>query len=395
MRTPCTATLILVALAPTHAITDMPAIARWAAMLSGAPGSSEFWSEGVVPPLHFERFRGGKLKPGNRTWRGACPTPANLHHPEPWASAPSCHDYWPTGMDNYACHVLSIGLGDEWSFEDAFIGRSRTTTGPYDLPIPPSRRPPTNCTVDAHDPTRGLRAQHEKHATSEVGDLAAHLRFHYSGLGVGGAGGASAAAGALAGSASAVISAGGKGGGRAGGKGGGKGKGGGASGGKGGGASGASGGKGGSASGASADTRNTYGVIDQSVLLSLDSMVSGLRGGRSPDVLKVDCEGCEWAALAHVAHSGPVGARLLERTKLLFLELHVASSMIPPTPEECVSATVLLEPPRHRTPRDDVASIHSLPYTNYMTLSLTCSLLCTHAPTRLAALVREQVCGRL
>lgn len=40
-----------------------------------------------------------------------------------------------------------------------------------------------------------------------------------------------------------------------------------------------------------------------------------------------DCEGCEWAALSHIASTAP---RLLARTRLLMLELHVATSMVRP-----------------------------------------------------------------
>ena len=69
-----------------------------------------------------------------------------------------------------------------------------------------------------------------------------------------------------------------------------------------------------------------YGALDTNRSLSLGEMVRRQRDEvgtpTAPNVLKLDCEGCEWAALADAP------ARLLERTHLLFLELHVSPTMV-------------------------------------------------------------------
>ena len=69
-----------------------------------------------------------------------------------------------------------------------------------------------------------------------------------------------------------------------------------------------------------------YGELEMNHSLSLGEMVRRQREAvgtpTAPSVLKLDCEGCEWTALA----AAP--ASLLERTQLLFLELHVSPTMV-------------------------------------------------------------------
>lgn len=60
-------------------------------------------------------------------------------------------------------------------------------------------------------------------------------------------------------------------------------------------------------------------------MLSLDELLSKYtKHVKSVSVLKIDCEGCEWQALRTVAETRP---QLLDRVRLLLLELHVSSSM--------------------------------------------------------------------
>ena len=70
---------------------------------------------------------------------------------------------------------------------------------------------------------------------------------------------------------------------------------------------------------------NTYGRAGQAgeraEMVALDTMLERWAGTtRMVDVLKIDCEGCEWEALSHVATHAPT---LLRRVRLLLLEIHV------------------------------------------------------------------------
>ena len=125
-------------------------VAHWAAVLTGDSAiAAPYWANGTVPPLLAERFAGGKIMPGNRTWRGTCP--GKLLRPGPQASAPVCHDYWPRPREaeHTGCVAVSVGIGDEWSFEDMASGN---------VPGTP-RQPPVGCRVHAFDATRNLRAE--------------------------------------------------------------------------------------------------------------------------------------------------------------------------------------------------------------------------------------------
>ena len=73
------------------------------------------------------------------------------------------------------------------------------------------------------------------------------------------------------------------------------------------------------------NTASTYGNVNSRSLLTLQEMVH-MNGGARPTVLKIDCEGCEWLALAQMATETP---NVLAQTKLLFLELHVATALAP------------------------------------------------------------------
>ena len=79
---------------------------------------------------------------------------------------------------------------------------------------------------------------------------------------------------------------------------------------------------------AAANTR-VYGAINATRLLPLATILKRL-GHTSIDVLKLDCEGCEWSVLAAEAESVPQAVR--NGVRLLSLEMHLTDSMLPPTP---------------------------------------------------------------
>ena len=82
-----------------------------------------------------------------------------------------------------------------------------------------------------------------------------------------------------------------------------------------------------------ASSSNSYGTIEDARLMTLDQMVASRPGAAPMRVLTIDCEGCEWAAIEHLAQNATAAAAL-RPVKLLMLELHVSPSMIPPTPTQ-------------------------------------------------------------
>jgi FkbM family methyltransferase len=83
------------------------------------------------------------------------------------------------------------------------------------------------------------------------------------------------------------------------------------------------------------NTASTYGKVSRLSLLTLQQMVD-MNGGSLPTVIKIDCEGCEWHALAQMATETP---SVLARTTLLFLEVHVATALVPSSVSEEVMRT--------------------------------------------------------
>ena len=69
----------------------------------------------------------------------------------------------------------------------------------------------------------------------------------------------------------------------------------------------------------------TYGNLT-GPLYSLERIIRKLgHGGRTIDMLKIDCEGCEWDALHHLATRA--SPSVLARVDAIYLELHLGSQM--------------------------------------------------------------------
>ena len=88
--------------------------------------------------------------------------------------------------------------------------------------------------------------------------------------------------------------------------------------------------------------RNDMRSLDELVHLAAKASASQSSSApmdAMPDVLSIDCEGCEWAALEKVAKSS---SEVLHRVRLLTLEVHVSPTMQPPTPEQLVNVFDLL-----------------------------------------------------
>lgn len=71
--------------------------------------------------------------------------------------------------------------------------------------------------------------------------------------------------------------------------------------------------------------RSSYGAIDTDRLLTLSQVVQRfVPDKRTRMLVKIDCEGCEWAAFAHAARTDP---DVLDRIVVLVLEVHVSHSL--------------------------------------------------------------------
>ena len=95
-------------------------------------------------------------------------------------------------------------------------------------------------------------------------------------------------------------------------------------------------GLGGAAAGATqqeSPATSAYGALAPSSLRPLRDLVrANPPGERRIDVLTIDCEGCEWAALEQVWRAGD--ASLLREVRLLLLEVHLSPTMVAPSPQQ-------------------------------------------------------------
>jgi len=87
---------------------------------------------------------------------------------------------------------------------------------------------------------------------------------------------------------------------------------------------------------------NVYGHLDADSMLPLDAIFRKAfpTAPREIDYLKVDCEGCEWAALAHVKRTTP---DLLARIKQISFEIHMTPAYGVPAAAELTSALDFIE----------------------------------------------------
>ena len=226
---------------------------------------------------------------------------------EYWPKPPEKSRLFPTGPP---CQVVSVGIGNAWSFEDlAAIGSElpfnesdyspKILTTWRQFAAQPGRAPPNQCVVHAHDATISLRRVHEEHPRLQPPSTSGNLHFHFGGLR--GSSSPPSASSTSTTAASTMVAT--------------------------------------SSKQNNKNTRNTYGVIDYSSLLTLSEMVGNIGwpvftsevGVAQIDVLKIDCEGCEWDAFAQISRESP---GMLARTSLVLLELHVATSMVTPTPSQ-------------------------------------------------------------
>lgn len=87
---------------------------------------------------------------------------------------------------------------------------------------------------------------------------------------------------------------------------------------------------------------DSFGAIDGSKLATFAELAaSNPSGERAADVAVIDCEGCEWEALAQVRGDAE-GLALLGGVKLLYLDIHLSPTMLPPTPKQFASTFDLL-----------------------------------------------------
>ena len=74
----------------------------------------------------------------------------------------------------------------------------------------------------------------------------------------------------------------------------------------------------------SANITSSYGKQKLGPLHHLDQLIATYAQGRPIDVVKVDCEGCEWESLAHLATAAP---RALCSVRFLQFELHMSAAL--------------------------------------------------------------------